>query len=89
MSGLSTPANIIPTPIPHVVLHQPFEAYCLTGLLPSDIPQIPPMVNHPEVSPTLGFHGVVDETIAQGFYDDLKWTARDWPFFGPYRPLTA
>lgn len=35
-------------PIPHSVLPHPFEEYCLTPWIPSDVPQLVSIINHPE-----------------------------------------
>lgn len=35
-------------PLPHSVLPAPFDQYCLTPWLPSDIDQIVPIINHPQ-----------------------------------------
>jgi len=70
------------SPIPHLLLLPPFEEYCLTGFLPSDILQIPSIINHPEVSLTMGYPGVMDAELGRRYYDELVSTARDWPFSG-------
>lgn len=43
--------------ISHSSLPTAHSEYCLTGFLPSDIPRMPPIWNHPDVRPTFGYHG--------------------------------
>ena len=85
MSEHVSKPNYAASPIPHLILSPPYEEYCLTPFLPTDGAQLPHIINHPDVHPTIGVDGPMDAAMASAYMDTILLATRDWPYSGPPR----
>lgn len=52
------------SPIPHLILPEPFGAFCVTPLLLTDAPQLPRIFNHPD-SQQFGYRDTPDGVMTE------------------------